>query len=135
MALKLTLKPHEKIIIGGAVVTNGPSTSHLLVENEVAILRQDSILTESEADSPCKRVYFVIQLMYVSGGMTPELSQLYWDLVKEIVQAAPSTKDLLSQTSQHLLDNQFYKALKIAKKLITYEKELIGNVSKFAEKL
>lgn len=132
MALKLTLKPHEKIIIGGAVVTNGPSTSHLLVENEVAILRQDSILTEGEANSPCKRVYFVIQLMYVGGGMTPELSQLYWDLVKEIVHAAPSTKDLFSQTSQHLLDNEFYKALKAAKKLITYEKELIADVSKLA---
>jgi flagellar biosynthesis repressor protein FlbT len=132
MALKLTLKPHEKVIIGGAVVTNGPSTSHLLVENEVPILRQDSILTEDEANSPCKRVYFVVQLMYVGGGMTPDLSQLYWDLVKEIVSAAPSTRDLLSQISQHLLDNQFYKALKAAKKLISYEKELIGNVSKFS---
>lgn len=133
MALKLTLKPHERIVIGGAVVTNGPSTSQLLVENEVPILRQDSILTEADADTPCKRVYFVIQLMYVGGGINPELSQLYWDLVREIVKAAPSTRDLLSQISQHLLDNQFYKALKAAKKLITYEKELIGNVSKLSE--
>lgn len=135
MALKLTLKPNEKIIIGGAVVTNGPSTSHFQIENEVPILRQESIMSEGAADTPCKRVYFVTQLMYIGGGINPELSQLYWDLVKEIVGAAPSTKDLLSQMSQHLLDNQFYKALKVARKLITYEKELIGNVSKLSENL
>ncbi|OGW40179.1 MAG: flagellar protein FlbT [Nitrospirae bacterium GWC2_56_14] len=132
MALKITLKPHEKIMIGGAVLTNGPSICHFHVENKVPILRQDAMLSERDVDTPCKRVYFVIQLMYISGGITTELSQLYWDLAKDIVEAAPSTRDLISQISQSLLDNQYYQALKTAKKLIQYEKELVAHVSELA---
>ncbi len=129
MALKITLKPHEKVIIGGAVLTNGPSTCHLQVENKVPLLRQDNILSEAEATTPCKRIYLVIQLMYVSGGITAELSQIYWDLVKEVVKAAPSTNDLVSQISQFIVNDKYYQAMKLAKKLIHYEEELVRNVS------
>ena len=129
MALKITLKPHEKVIIGGAVLTNGPSACHLQVENKVPLLRQDSILTEEEATTPCKRIYFVIQMIYISGGLTPELSQVYWDLVKEVVHAAPSTNGLISQISQDIIAEKYYQAMKSARKLIHYEEELIRNVT------
>lgn len=129
MALKITLKPHEKVIIGGAVLTNGPSTCHLQVENKVPLLRQDSILTEEEAITPCKRIYFVIQMMYISGGLTAELSQVYWELVKEVVHAAPSTNNLISQISQDIIAEKYYQAMKTAKKLINYEEELIKNAT------
>jgi len=132
MALKIKLKPHEKIIIGGAVVTNGSATCNLQIENKVPLLRQDSILTEHEATTPCKRIYFIIQLMYISGGITPELSQIYWDIVKEVINAAPSTNDLIAQTSRNILDEKYFQALKSAKKLIRYEEELIRNVSERA---
>jgi flagellar biosynthesis regulator FlbT len=35
------------------------------VENTVAILRKNSILTPDEADTPARRIYLTIQLMYV----------------------------------------------------------------------
>lgn len=129
MPLKLTLKPHEKVIIGGAVIKNGASSCHLLIENNVPILRQTDILSEADANSPCKRVYFVIQLLYIDGGKNPELQPLYWELVSDILDAAPSMKDLISQISQLIIKNRFYQALKTAKKLIRYEEELLNNVS------
>lgn len=129
MALKITLKPHEKVIIGGAVLTNGPSVSHFQVENEVPLLRQESILSEADATTPCKRIYLVIQLMYIGNGITVEFSQIYWDLVRDVVDAAPSTNDLISQISQYLVEAKYYQALKIAKKLICYEEELIKNAA------
>ena len=58
MALKITLKPGERMIIGGAVLTNGNSAScDLVVENKIPILRQKDILTEEKANSPCRRIY------------------------------------------------------------------------------
>ena len=58
MALKITLKPGERMIIGGAVVTNGNSASCDLVDRkQVPILRQKDILTEEKANSPCRRIY------------------------------------------------------------------------------
>ena len=132
MALKITLKPHEKIIIGGAVLTNSPSTCHLQVENKVPLLRQENILSEAGATTPCKRIYFVIQLMYIDNSITAELSQIYWDLVRDVVSAAPSTSPLISQISQYIIENKYYQALRSAKKLISYEEELIKNAAESA---
>ena len=128
MPLKLTLKPHEKVIIGGAVVKNGNTASHLTIENSVPVLRQQDILTEEHANTPCRRIYMVIQLMYIYYGSSARLHPVYWDLVREVVNAAPSMKDLLSQISEYILDGKLYQALKQAKKLISYEEELLKHV-------
>ena len=129
MPLKLTLKPGERIIVSGAVLTNGSTVANLLVENRVSILRQNDILSEAKATTPCKKVYLVIQLMYI-GGLTSDLAQVYWDLARDILAAAPSTNDLISQISAYIVETNFYPALKIAKKLISYEEELINNATK-----
>ena len=129
MALKLTLKPHEKVILGGAVIQNGSSTSHFSVENNVPILRQADILTQDQAITPCRRIYMAIQLMYIDERNTATLHPVYWELVKEVIEAAPSMKDLLSQISQYILDGKFYQALKAARNLIQHEEELLKHVT------
>lgn len=128
MSLKITLKSNERVIIGGAVIVNGPNRSDLVVENNVPILRQKDILTEKEADSPCKRIYFVIQLMYMDEKKLTEYHKTYWELVKDVVKAAPSTLGLVDQISGHILSCKYYQALKVARKLIEYEEEVITHV-------
>ena len=108
MPLQLTLKPGERVIVAGAVLTNGSSIAHLQIENHVPLLRQKDILTESEATSPCKKIYLVIQLMYIGGGLTAELAQVYWELVRDVLAAAPSTNDLISEISTYIVDSSFY---------------------------
>lgn len=130
MPLKLTLKPGERVIVGGAVLTNGSTVAHLLVENRVPLLRQKDILTDDQATTPCRKIYMAVQLMYIGEGLTSELAQIYWNLVREVLAAAPSTNDLISQMSAYIVDLSFYPALKVAKKLISYEEELIHHVAK-----
>ena len=130
MALKITLKPGERRIIGGAVITNANSTScDLVIENKTPILRQKDILTEEKADSPCRRIYYAIQLMYIDEANLAEYHKLYWDLVREVVQAAPSTVALIDSINEHILHRQYYQALKQTKRLIDYEQETIERVS------
>jgi flagellar protein FlbT len=130
MALKITLKPHERLIIGGAVVTNGESRSSLLIENNVPILREQDILSEKKADTPCSRIYFVIQLMYVDEKNLAEHHTLYWKLVTDVVHAAPSTASLIEQINELILNGRYYQALKKANKLIEYEREVLKRVRK-----
>lgn len=130
MPLKITLKPGERVIVGGAVLTNGPTVAHLLVENRVPLLREKDILTEAQATTPCRKIYLVIQLMYIGDGLTSELAQLYWDLVRDVLAAAPSTNDLISQISAYIVESSFYPALKVARKLISYEEELMDHATK-----
>ena len=49
MGLKITLKPGERMIIGGAVITNGGQKSNFIVENKVPILRDKDILSNEKA--------------------------------------------------------------------------------------
>lgn len=125
MPLQIELKPGEKLLIGGAVVMNGGSRCELLVLNDVPILREKDILSESEADTPAKRVYLAVQLMYVDGANLANYHQLYWGLVKEMLAAAPSSLPFVDEMSQCILDSRYYQALKVAGRLIQYEKELI----------
>lgn len=123
MALKINLKPHERFIIGGAVISNGNLKGELIVENNVPVLREKDILREKDADTPCKRIYFAVQLMYVDDKDIVEKHNLYWTLVREVAEAAPSTAGLLAEISEDILKNRYYQALKMAKKLIEYEEE------------
>jgi len=130
MALKLSLKPGERMILGGTVLTNGGSSScSLLIENKVPILRHKDIMTEEDADSPCRQIYFTIQLMYIDENDLSTYHNQYWKLVQEVIQAAPSTTGLLDQISEHILHRRYYHALKNAKNLVEYEQEVIRRVS------
>ena len=128
MPLKITLKPHEKMIVGGAVITNGNTKCDLLIENNVPILRQKDIMSEKDADSPGRRIYFAIQLMYVDEGNLIEHHNTYWKLVQDIVKAAPSMLGLIDEISENILSSSYYQALKLAGKLIDYEQEVIDRV-------
>jgi len=128
MPLKITLKPNERMIVGGAVITNGNTRCDLLIENKVSILRQKDIMSEKDADSPCRKIYFTIQLMYIDEENLIEHHNTYWKLVQDIVKAAPSMLALIDQISEHILNNKYYQALKLARKLIDYEQEVIDRV-------
>ena len=129
MALKITLKPDERMIIGGAVVTNKNNSScNLLVENNIPILRQKDILNEDQADYPCRKIYFIIQLMYIDEKNVRTYHNTYWNLIQDVVQASPSMTGLIDVISEHILNQRYYQALKAAKTLIDYEQEVISCV-------
>jgi len=132
MALKITLKPHERMIIGGAVVSNGDARCCLIIENNVLILRERDILSEKKANTPCTRIYFAIQLMYVDEKNLVLHHTLYWKLVTDVVKAAPSTFGIIKQINELILRGEYYQALKKAKKLIEYEQEVMNRVRKSA---
>src|SRR3990172_3679079 len=122
------------MIIGGAALTNGNSAScDLVIENKTPILRQKDILSEETANSPCRRIYYAIQLMYIDEHNLAAYHKVYWDLVKDLVRAAPSTVGLIDSISEHVLQRQYYQALKLTRRLIEYEQEAIQHVSDSVE--
>jgi flagellar biosynthesis repressor protein FlbT len=129
MALKISLKPHERIVIGGAVVSNGATKADLFFENKVPILREKDIMTESNACSPARRIYFVVQLMYIDEANLAVHHKNYWGLVNDFIKAAPSSLPMMDHLNDQILKCQYYAALKTAKKLIEYEQEVISRVS------
>jgi len=132
MALKIELKPGERIIIGECVVTNADQRTRLLVDGSAPILREKDIMTAERADTPAKRIYLAVQLMYTSNDSRAH-HDLYFALVRDIVEAAPSMWPLIESINNKILTGELYKALKDAKKLIAYEKGLLDHATLGAE--
>ncbi len=131
MALKVELKPGERVIIGDCVITNSDQRTRFLVEGTAPILREKDILTARTADTPAKRIYLAVQLMYTAKEPTAH-HDVYFQLIRDFLQAAPSSMGLIQDINNHILTGEMYKALKTAKKLIAYETELLENVKRGA---
>jgi flagellar protein FlbT len=124
MALKVELKPHERIIIGSCVITNTDQRARLLIDGDnIPILREKDILTPETADTPAKLVYLAVQLMYISPDPQGQHGT-YFNLVREIVTAVPSAWTIIEEINNLILNGDFYRALKEARKLIAYEQKL-----------
>ncbi len=120
------------MIIDGAVITNGSHRCKLYIQNSVPILRQKDILSEKDADSPARRIYFTIQLMYIDRANLKLHHKTYWQLVDELIQAVPSALTVIDAINDMILKGQYYQALKGARRLIKYEKEIVSRVREFA---
>jgi flagellar protein FlbT len=127
MALVIDLKPNERIIVGEAVIRNDKHRTRLHIDGDTPILREKDILKEEDANSPCQRIYLAVQLMYLSKD-PKELHKIYFDLVREVQEAAPSTIPYIMVINEHILRNNYYKALKASQNLIDYETEIMNNV-------
>ena len=134
MALSIDLKPGERIIIGEALITNTGARAKFSIQGDVPILREKDILTPEIADSPAKRVYLAVQLMYLENDIET-MRETYFQLTGDIVQAAPSTVPYIERISSQLISGAFYKALKEAKALIAYESELLSHATSGSPRL
>jgi flagellar biosynthesis repressor protein FlbT len=128
MPLRVELKPGERVIIGNAVIRNGEQRTRFFIEGEAPILREKDILTVETADTPAKRIYLAVQIMYLNGDIQGH-NEVYFPLVRDFLAAAPSAMPIIAEVNNHLLTGDFYKALKEAKKLIAFEEEAISHVS------
>ena len=125
MALVIDLKPGEKILIGEAVITNDSQRTRLHIAGDAPILREKDVMKEEDANSPCKRIYFIIQAMYLSKH--PEsLHKAYFEMVGDVQKAAPSCSIFISQINEEIINDRYYKAMKLGKQLIEHEEELIN---------
>jgi flagellar protein FlbT len=128
MSLKVELKPGERMIVGNVLITNGDQRARLFIDGRTPILREKDILSPATADSPAKRIYLAVQLMYLEQSVEAVRAE-YFSLVNEMVTAAPSTVKLIDQMNNEILTGSLYKALKAAKKLIQYEEGILLNAS------
>ena len=132
MALIIDLKPGEKILIGDAVITNDQQRTRLHISGDSPILREKDVMQEEDADTPCKKIYFLVQCMYLARAPRIYFDK-YFELVKEIQDAAPTVTLFIMKINDMIIEGLYYKALKEARELLKHEEELLENVTKQAK--
>lgn len=131
MALRIELKPGERIIIGECVITNHGQRASFLIEGKAPVLREKDVMTVERADTPAKRIYLAVQLMYTSRDPRAH-HDVYFALVRDLVEAAPSTWPYIETINNRILTGDVYKALKESRRLIAYEQELLSHAARRA---
>ena len=130
MPLKLSLKPGERFVLNGAVVQNGDRRGVLLLQNKASVLREKDIMQEEEANSPSRRIYFPVMMMYLDEAGA---SRYYDEFVRRLSEfmSAIQNPGVLAECvniSRFVLSREYYRALMLCRKLIEYEDERLGHV-------
>ena len=132
MPLKLSLKPGEKFVLNGAVLQNGDRRASLILQNKASVLREKDIMQEEEVNTPARRIYFPVMMMYLDEANAQRYYEEFATRLAEfmgVIQNPPILVDCLT-ASKHVMAKEYYKALMLARKLIEYEDERLGNVPK-----
>ncbi len=127
MALKLKLRPNERVFLNGALIRNGGGVSELEVLNRVPLLREKDILLEADADTPCKRLYLLLQTLYFEPPNALEYYRHFSKLSMEVLRAAPSMGSDLETVHLLVEEGALYRALREMKTLVDYESKLMEN--------
>ena len=127
MPLKIQLKPQERVIINGAVVEGHPeSRTEIVVLNNASVMRQKHILQEGEADTPVKRLYFALQMLYIDedhrDNYIGDYKKYHKDL-QDTFTLAP-IRESLALIEESVAKTRYYDALKVCRDLIRVEAEL-----------
>jgi len=128
MPLKIDLAPDERVIINGAVIRNGSRRTTLVLMNKAQLLRERMILSDQDVDTPAKRVYFPVQLMYLdpenyrayAGEFTKRAGELAGSL------ANPGAIEKIFQAVEAVGEKDFYRALTQLRDVIDYERDLLA---------
>jgi flagellar biosynthesis repressor protein FlbT len=128
MPLKLSLKPGEKFVLNGAVLANGDKRTSLLIQNKACILREKDIMQADEANTPARRIYFPIMMMYLE----PDEADVYYSQfalrMTEFMDAIRDKKALAAcvEISRDVMGGAYYKALVKCRNLFEFEQERLN---------
>ena len=128
MTLRVELKDKERLIIGDSVVINtSGSRIELVIKGNAPVLRERDAMQPDDATTVGRRVYIVVQAMYLARSLEPHQAD-YLTLVNEMYQAAPSTGPLIADINQQIVSGNLFKALKAAKALVKHEETLLAAI-------
>lgn len=131
MPLKLSLRPGEKFVLNGAVVQNGDRRGTLVLQNKASVLREKDIMQVDEAVTPSRRIYFPIMMMYLDENSASDFQDEFILRLSEFMSVI-SNKEIIEaciSISKFVIAREYYKALMLARKLMTYEDERLRDVS------
>jgi len=128
--LLIDLKPGEKVIVNGAVIENAGHSTKIRVLNDSSILREKDILADGDNITPAGRVYFFIQNSYIFPSSREKYVALFERCLQDYVTSCASAAPLAIEIRAAVAGAEYYKALKLARKLLKHEAQILDAYSK-----
>ena len=128
VALTLTVKPHKKLIVNGAVLSNNsPRAITLRFHNQAQLLQQKDVLLPEEATTPLLRTYFALQCLYLEPENGERHRDLFVGFACELFAATsnPEIRSAIVAALLHAGAREFYRALSALRAAVPAERRLL----------
>ncbi len=125
MPLKIEMKMGDRIIINGAVLEMSSPHAKMIVHNQAAILRGKEIISEELATTPATRVYFALQSAYLFPDHAAKYVDDMHEYLNQYLVACPTASEIVEDIRKYVADDQLYKALKHAQKLVIHQQGVL----------
>ena len=124
---KISLKPHERVYINGAVIKVDRKTS-LEFLNDVQFLLESQVLQAADANTPLKRLYFTIQIQLMSPSDTVAANKMFREQLEQLLLTFEdaTVRGELSKIEKLVSDGRFHEAMKTLRTLYPIEERLLG---------
>lgn len=127
--LVLKLGPRERVLINGAVLENGDRRGRVnILTPNAKILRLKDAFHPDEVNTPVRRVCYILQLM-LSGDASGNDAKLQalrgLEQLSQVFEDNDSRK-ILEVTTNHLVNDQIYPAMKSLRILVQREDRLLA---------
>ena len=116
MPLRIELKPFERIVIGEAVLINSGTRTSFMIDGDAPILRESDTVTPENANTPARRLYLCVQVMYLKNDI-PRYRTAYQRLLRGLRDGHPGDRLAINIIDAHVSGGTLYKALKEIRKL------------------
>ncbi|GGE50782.1 hypothetical protein GCM10011360_42280 [Primorskyibacter flagellatus] len=127
MALQLTLKPFERIVINGCVVRNSARKSTIVIETKADVVRGQDLLSRKAAVTPVNQAYFLVQTALTDPALQDKLrSPIQKQLAALATTFGPPTVHSVFEAANFVSQGDFYKALRALRPLMKREAEILG---------
>lgn len=126
-ALKISLKPNEKIYINGAVLRVDRKVSIELL-NDVQFLLENHVLQAEDASTPLRQLYFIVQVMLMNPDGAGEALSMFRKSLPLLLASFTDErmKSALKDVDRQVSEGHVYEALKTIRALYPLEKAILN---------
>ncbi len=124
--MNITLRAGEKLYINGAVIrTDRKATIELL--NDATFLLETHVMQASDATTPLRQIYFVIQVMLMDPPSSKATGELARSLVEKAIDAfeSPNVKVGLRGVIDLINRSRLFEAMKTLRNLYPLEQQVM----------
>lgn len=134
MALKLTLKPDERIVVNGCMMRNSSRRHVLTIESQADVVRGHDLLDADAPVTPVTRVYYLIQTALIQRAVREDLLPVIQNQLADLamVFGNPSLGHVF-EAANFVSIGDYYKALRSLRPVIAHEAELFERIATRAQ--
>ena len=124
--LKLTLKPHERVVVNGCVIRNGDRRQALTVENRADIVRESDLLKPEAQATPVSKVYFLLQTALIRPETRERAVTAIQNGLADLACCfGTEMRNRVMIAANYVSMADYYKAMSEMRVVLRYEAELL----------